>query len=84
MFKEKINLHEFCCGIALCAFWFGALATLVGKSVGDPSIITWWDAIWIPICVSVLPFLVGLKAAYKKEDVQKKEDEEKGQEHNQV
>ena len=59
MFKERINLFTFCYGICYCGFWFGVATSMIGEYTKGPYLITWWDAVWIPMTVAVFPFLLG-------------------------
>ena len=51
-------------------FWFLMwqimLLTYIGSYTSGPNLITWWDAIWMPQAIVVVPFVCGWIAFGKK------------------
>lgn len=68
MFKMFIyfNKVSFWFGVAWCLFWFFLSLFKVGEMTSGPSLITLWDALWIPFIVSVFPFIIGMSVGLKR------------------
>jgi len=65
--RDKIDVFVLCVSSGYLGLVVGLILASVGEMTKEPSRITLWDAIWVPLIIVVFPFFLGAFSFTKNE-----------------